>query len=419
MVTHKDNKLLEQVALFRFGLIAPMAQRPLARGELGQHLEEVARQAYVIPGSTRTHVAEATLRDWLRAYRAGGFEALKPRTRKDAGVARVLPVEVTDILAKLKEEHPEWSVRVCIREAVQRGLLQKDLHLPPSTVHRHLESRGLMEKRSSDDVVDRRRFAYASANQMWMSDVMHGPHLNGQKTYLICFLDDATRIVPHAQFCVSENAGAFMPVFKQAVQRRGLPQRLFVDNGANYRCHQLAVVCARLGISLIHATPYSPQSKGKQERFFRTLRAAFLSTLNLKDVVSLVDFNARLWAYVEGEYHHAHHGGLTVESPLDAWARTGTHVRFPDARLDLDELFLMELKRRVNQDRTVSMNGKLFEVDACLMGKKVTLRFDPSKAHAPVHVYDGETRMADARPLDIHLNAVLPRDKSLRFAGKK
>jgi putative transposase len=57
---------------------------------------------------------------------------------------------------------------------------------------------------------------------------------------------------------------AFLPVFKQALLRRGIPKRLYVDNGALYRSTQLTLVCAKLGITLIHARPYMPQGKGKQ-----------------------------------------------------------------------------------------------------------------------------------------------------------
>ena len=78
---------------------------------------------------------------------------------------------------------------------------------------------------------------------------MHGPSValpgsrQRRKTYLIAFLDDATRVVPYCAFALSENTQAFMPVFKQALLRRGIPQRLYVDNGANYRSQQLALVC--------------------------------------------------------------------------------------------------------------------------------------------------------------------------------
>ena len=101
----------------------------------------------------------------------------------------------------------------------------------------------------------------------------------GARAYLIAFLDDATRVVPYCAFALSENTQAFLPVFKQALMRRGIPQRLYVDNGANYRSQHLALVCAKLGVALIHARPYQPQGKGKMERWFRTVRAQLLSRL--------------------------------------------------------------------------------------------------------------------------------------------
>jgi len=78
---------------------------------------------------------------------------------------------------------------------------------------------------------DRRRFAFQQAGEMWMSDVMHGPSVlldtrRKRKTYLIAFIDDATRVIPHCAFTLSENTQTFLPVLKQALQRRGLPKRL-------------------------------------------------------------------------------------------------------------------------------------------------------------------------------------------------
>ena len=182
-----------------------------------------------------------------------------------------------------------------------------------------------------------------------MSDVMHGPKVSAgrqrHKTYLIAFIDDATRVIPYAAFAHGENTVAFLPVFKQALIRRGLPQRLFVDNGANYRSQQLALVCAKLGIALIHARPYQPAGKGKIERWFRTVRSQFLTTLQPADTANLEALNRRLWAYVEGEYHHAPHRGLAGKTPLDQWAVAGANVRYVDATVDLDDLFLFEAKR--------------------------------------------------------------------------
>ena len=125
--------------------------------------------------------------------------------------------------------------------------------------------------------------------------VLHDPRdaRRRRKTYLIALLDDATRVIPHAAFAFSESAATFLPVFKQAVLRRGRPQRLYVDNGANYRSQHLAAVCASLDVHLIHARPYQPAGKGKIERFFRTVRDQFLSTLEDAGTRSLAALNAR------------------------------------------------------------------------------------------------------------------------------
>ena len=146
---------------------------------------------------------------------------------------------------------------------------------------------------------DRRRFAFDKANELWMSDVMHGPSVfadgkRKRKTYLIATLDDATRVVPYAAFAMHENTAAFLPVLQTAILRRGIPKRLYVDNGSAYRSQHLALVCAKLGITLIHARPYQPQGKGKQERWFRTVRMQLLPMLTQDDFKSLEALNSRL-----------------------------------------------------------------------------------------------------------------------------
>lgn len=114
------------------------------------------------------------------------------------------------------------------------------------------------------------------------------------------------------------------------------------------------------------------------ERWFRTVRAQLLRALIPADTDSLDSLNRRLWAWVEGEYHLSPHRGLDEQTPLDRWAMGVEQVRLPDPNCDLDSLFLFEAKRRVQQDRTVSLNGTLFEVDAALIGHSVLLRYDPS-----------------------------------------
>jgi len=412
---HSDHR--QAVALFRYGLIADLLHLPPGGGGLQQRLAEKAAREYTIPGSARQRVAAETIRDWLKRYRKGGFEALLPKRRADRGRARGLPAEVADQLLSIKEANPKLSVRLVIQQARASAQVDPALPLPPSTVHRLLARHGLMAPRAEEPGTrDRRRFAFERAGQLWTSDVMHGPSVRiadktKRKTYLIAFLDDATRVVPYAAFALSENTQAFLPVFKQALLRRGYSERLYVDNGANYRSHQLALVCAKLGIALIHSRPYQPQGRGKIERWFKTVRAQFLTRLIEADTHSLAALNRKLWAWVEGEYHHSPHRALDGDTPLERWAAAAEQVRFPEPELDLDDLFLFEATRKVQTDRTVSLDGVIYEVDAALVGERVTLRYDPATPGAPVQVWHQDQPVHRARRVDLYANCFVKRER--------
>ena len=415
------QKQSEEVALFRFGVIGDLVHLPPGTKGLYARLKEKAAIDYRIPGSLRVRVAEETIRDWLKAYRRGGLDALKPRTRADHGQSRALPRELSDLLVAIKDENPALSVQLVIREAMARGKVPDGLPIAPSTVHRLLSRAGLMAKRPGDPSSnDHRRFAFEKAGDLWMSDVMHGPSVTvdakKRKAYLIAFIDDATRVVPFAAFALAENTAAFLPVLKEAVLRRGAPRRLFVDNGSAFRSHQLALVCAKLGVTLIHARAYHPEAKGKMERWFRTVRLQLLPLLQPADLASLDALNRRLWTWVEGEYHRSPHRGLDGETPLDKWASVADEVRFLGS--DIDDLFLHEAKRKVAKDRTVSLDAIAYEVDATLVGEAVTLRHDPAKPGRAVQVWFKGRKVQDAKPVDVHGNCFVKREtpQGLRLA---
>ena len=405
-----DDDLRQQIALFRYGLIADLVHLPVGAPGTGAMKRAKAEKTYSIPGTTRTRVAAETMRHWITDYRRGGFEALYPKPRTDRGKPRRLPPEVAERLIALKSENAALSVRAIIQKAREEGI---DHPLAPSTVHRLFSREGLFDK-TAPDGADRRRFAFKDAGEMWMSDVMHGPKVrhgrSRRKTYLIAFIDDATRVILFAAFAMSENTAAFLPVFKNALIRRGLPARLYVDNGSAYRSRHLSLVCARLGVALIHARAWQPAGKGKIERFFRTLRAGWLRHLGDDALDNLQTLNRSLWAWIEGEYHNTPHRGLDGRTPLEQWALASAGVRYPDATLDLDDLFLFEVKRRVYKDRTVSLNGRVYEVDALLVGQNVILRYDPAAppTRAIDVVHDGKPA-GKATPLDAYANTAVRR----------
>lgn len=414
-----DAERRKQVALFRYGLIADLVQLPANHRGLYKLLADKAAREYEIPGTLRRHVAAETLRGWLRDYRRGGFDALLPKVRSDLGTARAIPTKVVDLLCELKDQEPQLSLPLIIAKARKEhaSIVTEEVELPLSTVHRLLSRKGLMAKRKDDGTSkDRRRFEYDEANELWMSDVMYGPKLRAQgrlrQTYLIAFIDDATRLIPHATFALSERTTAYLPALEQALRRRGIPKRLYVDNGAAFRSQHLALCCAKLGIALIHARPYAPQGKGKMERWFRTVRMQLMPIIEAAAPLSLDTMNRKLAAWVEGEYHHAPHRGLGGQTPADRWAATSEHVKMPGS--EVSECFLFDQKRRVARDRTVTLDGIAFEVDAALVGQSVTLRYDPARApnKRTVEIWYQGKRVEIARRLDALSNCFVRRNKT-------
>ncbi len=411
----------KQVALFRYGVISDLIHLPRGKGSrLMEKLRQKAEKSYRIPNSRQTSLAAETIRDWLKNYRKGGFDALRPKIRRDAGKPRRLPVEVIDVLLSIKEAKRNLTVAQVIVEArTIKDIVPDDLALPLSTVHRHLKQAGLMDKEPQDPSdKDRRRFAYKWAGELWMSDVMHGPAITAsgrrkRKTYLIAFLDDATRVVPFAAFRFSEATRDFLTIFREALVRRGIPKRLYVDNGSAYRSEHLSLVCAQLGITLIHARPYKPQGKGKQERFFRRLRQQFLRVN--QDVKDLDELNRRLRLWLEREYHRTPHRGLHDITPFDAWALKGSQVRLVGPEIDLGELFLFEDKRKVHNDRTISLHGHIYEVDAALVGQTVHIRYDPDRLGQPVDIWHQGKKIQSAKIVDVYQNCHVKRDNERKM----
>jgi hypothetical protein len=101
-------------------------------------------------------------------------------------------------------------------------------------------------------------------------------------------------------------------------------------------------------------------------------------------------------------------------TPLDAWAMRSGDLRVPGPELDLGEMCLMEIKRKVHKDRTLSLDGVVYEVDAALVGEMVTVRFDPAKKGAPVDIWLAGRKVQSARVVDAYANCFVKRNNETR-----
>lgn len=405
-----NEKQREDIALFRFGVISDLVCTRLEPGEVAKCIRDKSRQKWNIPHSCRTRISQSTIRRWIRIYETAGckLSSLKPAIRSDNGKSRRVDEETVLSLVKLRREKPLAPVRLIVAEMVEKNLCPPDMPISLSTAYRILKQEGLSTRQCAAKI-DRRRYEAEFPNDIWQSDVMHGPRVmvNGRKrkTYLIAFLDDHSRLLPHAEFYLSERLSSWLDAFRKALLSRGVPRKLYVDNGAAFRSRHLERVCASLGIALVHTPPYTPQGRGKIERFFRTVRSQFLT--GFKDE-TLEELNEILDIWVRQEYHQRRHSS-TGETPFIRFTNHVELIRTPPP--DLEDHFRKEVRRRVTKDRTVSINGRLFEAPTKFIGEQISLLFHEHKPQRVEIIYQGKSHGLLV-PLDLKINAKTGRDRS-------
>lgn len=393
-------------ALFRYGVISPLLEPNLDRAEQSRRRREILGRPHALPGGGYRQVSARTLRRWLKAYREGGFEALKPKPRRDRSRPRAISPEVLAKAVALKEELPERSVRQIV------DMLAMDPETPVgpgelkvSTLARQLRLLGKTRRLLARPARAFRRFEQEGPNRLWQADVCHGPWLadpqdpaKKRRTYLVAFLDDYSRLVCHAQFYFAEDLVSLLHCFKQAILKRGVPAKVYCDNGAVFQSRQFALVCANLGIRHLSARPYAPEGKGKVERFFGTVQRSFIPEVVRLNPKTLEELNEFFWAWLEQFYHHHVHAE-TGQTPATRFAKGPGEIRLVDP-LALTAAFLWREKRKVDKTACFSFQGNRYEAPPHLAGKTVEIRYDPFDLSRLQIFHEGQA-MGEARPLEL------------------
>ena len=361
----------ESEALHRFSVIREAADRGLNKRERGQLVKALTDRLHQGPAGELKTISRSTIERWISAYRKGGFEALKPKPRR---IEPRTPAHILDKAADLRREAPD-------RTGAQIAEILARLHGSEApairTVERHLERRGLRREDLRGQPKALGRFEADHPNEIWVADAMHGPLVDHQgrarKAILYALMDDHSRFLVGARFTAQETELRLEPVLRGALESRGVPGLLYVDNGAPFASAQLQRICAVLGIRLAHSRPGRPEGRGKIERFFRTLRSRFLVEVKQRERMDLAELNRLLVAWLERFYHLVIHSE-TGHSPAERF--TAADPRIPTAAA-LREAFLWPHKRTVTKTATVSLEGNRYEVTPELCGRQVELLYDP------------------------------------------
>jgi putative transposase len=384
---------LREEGLRRYRIIAPLLEEGLAECEK-RHIRRFIRN--------REGLSERTLRRYVADFKRGGFEALLPRERKDKGSCKAIPPQALGLAAELRRELPGRSA-----ERIQQLLASEGYSIARSTLERHLRQQGLSgrEIKAEQKQVASRRFNRVGRNTLWQADLKYGPYLpdpnypeRKTRTYLLAMIDDATRLVTHAEFYDNQKLPVLEDTLRKAIIKCGLPDNVYVDQGKIFISQWLRLACAKLRIRHVAAKPYSAQSKGKIERFNRTADE-FIQEVHLEKPQTLEQLNGLFRAWLSEGYNHREHSALAGKTPAQAFAQDGKPLRFPSPEA-LREAFLWEKSPKVDKAGCISLAGLRYDVGIEYIRKRVLVRYDPFDLSV-VEVWHGGEKKRLVSPINI------------------
>lgn len=405
MGDYMDQKLAEKIALLKHQIISPVLMDSNAAQMA--YFRQISAKEFDVPGRGPKRYTVLTMKSWLYHYRKRGFQALMPKVRGDAGAFRLFTNEMREKIKNLRQENIfESCTRFydrCIREQI--------LGDPPvciETLRRLLKIEGLYK--NVTPIQARKKFEMRYFGELWTCDFMHGPQVTvsdgkkRKKAILMAIIDDHSRVITGFEWGLAENTKLVESAFKDAILAHGIPDRLYCDNGSAFSSAYLSLVCAHLNIGLVHSKPYDSPSRGKIERFFRTVRAGFLIDFRDDDPWTLEQINTNFRKWVT-EYHLRNHHGIGGR-PID---RLQVSTRqYPRKRIspdDLDDYFLATTHRTVNKDSTISLHGTVYEVPPHYIDQKVELKFKQDQM-SEVFLYQNGRRITRITPVDSQINGM-------------
>lgn len=400
----------DKIAIFKYGIIAPV----LNDSSINQtrYFQKAAQREYDYPGRMeRVRFRFRTFKKWLHIYRTSGYEGLKPSRRSDRGQSRKISLNTRELIVHLCAEYEFKTISNLYRYLISENIIEHK-NFTEVTLRNFLKANNIsFESKDIGHSVRRPRKAFEvpHINILWTADFMHGPYINeGKKklkTYLCAIIDDFSRLITGAYFYTEESSLALQKTLKQAVLTYGIPQRFYCDNGKVFSSGYIHMVCAKLGTALIHSKPYDSPSRGKIERFFRTVRDMFIPNLyiNSKELtLEILNDSFRQWLL--DEYNNNTHKGIN-NTPMNRYLGDIPNTRVKTiSPSEADLYFHHSLFRLVKNDSTVTVNNVLYEVPARYIGKKVEIRF-PLDNPEDLRLFENNDQCAVLTKLDKNYNS--------------
>ena len=400
----------QNLALMKYSAIAP-----LVTGLSDEYpsyeafYRDASAKGVLHPDGTIKHYAPGTIESWYRIYKRSGFDGLIPSGRADLGKPRRLDEELQEQIRYLKTNYPRMSAAAIYRQLHANGSIKQG-DVSESTINRYVNLINEQAKTTTNQ--DMRRYERAHINEVWCGDSSAGPYLqtsDGKKhrIYIIALIDDASRFIVGIDIFFNDNFINLMSVIRSAVSKYGRPAMFNFDNGSSYRNKQMELLAARIGSVVHYDQPYTPTQKAKIERWFRTLKDQWMSSLDIRDFHSLDELRGNLFAYVQ-KYNQTIHSSLKGKTPQERFFAEPNRIRrLPEEMIASS--FLLELDRRVSSDCVITIDNIEYEVDYRFAKQRIRLRYSPDMND--IYVVEADGTLTPIKLLNKTDNAYIKREK--------
>jgi hypothetical protein len=209
-------------------------------------MNETCAKHWDISGTGRSRIARSTLLRWLDVYRRSGrkLESLQPHDRSEKGACRSLDGDTAKAFLNLRKEVPRSSLPVLLTIARDRKIIPPELSFSPQSLYQLFRRHGV--ERSDARAVGRRRFEVKLSNYLWQSDCLHGPKVLHERrlrtAYIFGILDYHSRLIPYCHPYLAENSDNYEDCLIQALLRRVLQRKLYVDYAEEKQMPKIASI---------------------------------------------------------------------------------------------------------------------------------------------------------------------------------
>lgn len=370
-----DEKEKQQaIAVFKYGLIAPVLH--MTGAQRNKYLQELSCKDFDVPHLGRKKYCVKTFKNWLLQYKDAGIDALKPSFRTDKGTPRKISDRIDISIRQIISQFPKLPTAGIYRMLIKNKVIDSS-DLSENTLRKYIREHNLKE--DDNPRTPRKKFEKENVNELWVTDFMHGVYIREgrkkkRKTYLCAIIDDHSRMIVGWEWAFQDDSVTLANALKNAISVYGAPNVIYCDNGRVFATNYLQMICAKLGIALVHSKPYDPSGRGKVERFFNTVRSNFLACV-YSSTISFQLLRDTFEEWLETGYHQKFHSGIN-ESPSERYLNNIEKTKIKTiSKQEIDNVFLYPLSRTVKNDSTISINRKLYELPPEYIGKKVNLAF--------------------------------------------